>query len=295
MTEHDPRRELLPPGTILDQAYQLARIVSAGSMGTVYEGVQLRLNRRVAVKIMVAELTDNLEALARFRREVKVTSQLAHPHVVQLLDFGTTPSGQPYLVTEFLDGEDLERRLRRVRRLPLDNVVDIVRQVALALGAIHAQGFVHRDLKPGNIFLVPLPNESDFVKLVDFGITKVRTSDSGLTKQATVVGTPEYMSPEQASGRVDEVDHRSDQWALAATAWRMLSGRAPFAGVHMNQLLGSIQRDEPPILDPGDLHLPPKLERVLRRGLSKKQSARYPTIVTFARAFEAAAAGPEKP
>jgi serine/threonine-protein kinase len=294
MTEHDPRRELLPPGTILDQAYQLTRIVSAGSMGTVYEGVQLRLNRRVAVKIMVAELTDNLEALARFRREVKVTSQLAHPHVVQLLDFGTTPSGQPYLVTEFLEGEDLERRLRRVRRLPLEAVLDIVRQVALALAAIHAQGFVHRDLKPANIFLLPMPNESDFVKLVDFGITKVRTSDSGLTKQATVVGTPEYMSPEQASGRVDEVDHRSDQWALAATAWRMLSGRAPFAGVHMNQLLGSIQRDEPPILDQGDLHLPPKLERVLRRGLSKKQSSRYPTIVTFARAFEAAAGGEQK-
>ena len=295
MSDHEPRRELLPPGTILDQAYQLTSVVSSGSMGTVYEGVQLRLNRRVAVKIMVAELTDNLEALARFRREVKVTSQLAHPHVVQLLDFGTTPSGQPYLVTEFLEGEDLERRLRRVRRLPLEGALDVVRQVALALAAIHAQGFVHRDLKPANIFLLPMPNESDFVKLVDFGITKVRTSDSGLTKQATVVGTPEYMSPEQASGRVDEVDHRSDQWALAATAWRMLSGKAPFAGVHMNQLLSSIQRDEPPLLDPGDLHLPPKLERVLRRALSKKQSARYPTIVTFARAFEAAALGGERP
>src|SRR6185295_15500600 len=118
-----PPRPPLTPGTILEGAYKLERVLSGGSMGTVYEAVQLRLNRRVAVKIMVAELTDNLEALARFRREVKVTSQLAHPHVVQLLDFGTTPSGQPYLVTEFLDGEDLERRLRRVRRLPLEGTL----------------------------------------------------------------------------------------------------------------------------------------------------------------------------
>jgi serine/threonine protein kinase len=288
-----PPRPLLSAGTVLEGAYQIVRVVSAGSMGTVYEALQLRLNRRVAVKIMVAELTDNLEALARFRREVKVTSQLAHPHVVQLLDFGTTEAGQPYLVTEYLEGEDLERRLHRVRRLPLESVRDVVRQVASALAAIHAKGFVHRDLKPANIFLVPMEGGADFVKLVDFGITKVRTSDSGLTKQATVVGTPEYMSPEQASGRVDDVDHRSDQWALAATAWRMLSGRAPFAGSHMQQLLGAIQRDEPPLLPP-ELHLPEKLERVLRRALSKRQSARYPTIVTFARAFEVAGGGADK-
>jgi serine/threonine protein kinase len=287
MSAHEPPPGL-PPGTILEGAYQLTRLVSAGSMGMVYEGLQLRLNRRVAVKVMVASLTDNLEALARFRREVKVTSQLSHPHVVQLLDFGTAETGQPYLVTEYLDGEDLERRLRRVRRLPLPEVVELVGQVTSALAAIHAKGFVHRDLKPGNIFLVSMEGGTDFVKLVDFGISKVRTSDSGLTKQATVVGTPEYMSPEQASGRVDEVDHHSDQWALAATVWRMLSGRAPFAGAHMNQLLGSIQRDEPPILEE-ELHLPPKVERVLRRALSKRQSARYPTIVTFGRAFEAAA------
>jgi serine/threonine-protein kinase len=291
MIDHEPRAAL-PPGTVLESAYQLTRLLSAGSMGTVYEGVQLRLNRRVAVKVMVPELTDNLEALARFRREVKVTSQLAHPHVVQLLDFGTAESGQPYLVTEYLEGEDLERRLRRVGRLPLESVLEIVQQVTSALAAIHAKGFVHRDLKPGNIFLVSMEGGADFVKLVDFGISKVRTSDSGLTRQATVVGTPEYMSPEQASGRVDEVDHRSDQWALAATAWRTLSGSAPFGGVHMNQLLGSIQRDEPPPLDER-LHLPAKLERVLRRALSKKQSARYPTIVTFARALEAAATAGE--
>ena len=279
----------LAAGTVIEGSYRLTRVISSGAMGTVYEGVQLRLNRRVAVKVMKADLTDNLEALARFRREVKVTSQLHHPHVVQLLDAGTTETGQPYLVTEYLEGEDVERRLARVGRLLLPAVLTIVDQASSALTAIHAQGFVHRDLKPGNIFLVPLEGGADFVKLVDFGISKVRTSDSGLTKQLTVVGTPEYMSPEQASGRVDEVDHRSDQWALAATTWRMLSGRAPFGGPHLNAILGSIQTAEPPTFD-AELHLTPKLERVLRRALSKRAADRYPTIATFARAFEAAVA-----
>src|SRR6185369_7926091 len=144
---------------------------------------------------------------------------------------------------EYIDVVFLEKRLHRVRRMPLDNVRDVVRQVASALAAIHAKGFVHRDLKPANIFLVPIEGGADFVKLVDFGITKVRTSDSGLTKQSTVVGTPEYMSPEQAAGRVDEVDHLTDQWALAATTWRVLSGQPPFGGAHMQQLLGSIKYD----------------------------------------------------
>jgi serine/threonine-protein kinase len=288
MIGHEPPRPL-PPGTVLKEAYQLTRFISHGTMGSVYEAVQLRLNRRVAVKVMMAELADNLEALARFRREVKVTSQLTHPHVVQLLDSGVTDGGQPYLVTEYLEGEDLERRLSRVKRLALPAVLEIVRQTASALAAIHAKGFVHRDLKPGNIFLVSLESDADFVKLVDFGISKVRTSDSGLTRQLSVVGTPEYMSPEQASGRVDEVDHSSDQWALAATTWRMLSGRAPFAGAHLNQLLDSIQRDEPPPFDMHALQVPSRVERVLCRALSKRRSDRYPTIATFSRALDAAA------
>jgi serine/threonine protein kinase len=290
MSAHQPPPGL-PAGTVLEGAYQLTRLMSGGSMGMVYEAIQLRLNRRVAVKVMMPELTDNLEALARFRREVKVTSQLAHPNVVQLLDFGTADSGQPYLVTEYLEGEDLEGRLGRVGSMALAPVLDIVKQVASGLASIHAKGVVHRDLKPANIFLLPMESGADFVKLVDFGISKVRTSESGLTKASVVMGTPEYMPPEQASGRVDDVDHRSDQWALAATAWRMLSGRPPFTAETMKALLSSIQRDEPPALDGEALHVSLKVERVLRRALSKRQSDRYPTVATFSRAFEAAAEG----
>jgi serine/threonine-protein kinase len=282
-------------GSTIDGAYRLTRLLSEGGMGTVYEATQLRLNRRVAIKIMVPELTENPEAMARFRREVKVTSQLAHPNVVQLLDYGTTTSGQPYLVTEFLEGEDLEQRLTRVSQLPLPTVLPIIRQVVSALAAIHAKGIVHRDLKPANVLLLPIesgvPGATDFVKVVDFGISKVRFSETKLTKAATMIGTPEYMSPEQAMGRVDEVDHRSDQWALACMVWRMLSGRPPFAGKHLNDLIARVVQEEPGPLDGSGSTVSRQVERVLRRSLAKRQSQRFPTVMAFLRAFEAAAGG----
>jgi eukaryotic-like serine/threonine-protein kinase len=288
-----PNREQHVPepgvGSVIDGAYRLTRLISQGSMGTVFEALHLRLQRRVAVKIMVPELTENVEAMARFKREVKVTSQLAHPNVVQLLDHGTTASGQPYLVTEFLEGEDLEQRLLRSPPLLLTTVLPLLRQVVSALAAIHAKGIVHRDLKPANVLLVPMAGEADFVKVVDFGISKVSASTTKLTKTATMIGTPEYMSPEQAMGRVDEVDHRSDQWALACMAWRMLSGRPPFRGEHLNDLINRLVQDEPPRLREIAPHVTPQVEKVLRRALAKRQSQRFPTVMAFLRAFEAAA------
>ncbi len=276
-------------GTLIDGAYRVTRRISTGAMGAVFEAVQLRLNRRVAVKMITPELADDPESLARFRREVKILSRLAHPNVVQLLDFGTTVSGQPYLVTEYLDGEDLEDRLTREGTLPLPRVLSIVRQVASALSAIHAKGIVHRDLKPANVCLLTIDGTPDFVKVVDFGISKIRMSQTGLTAPATLMGTPEYMSPEQAAGRIDDVDHRSDQWALACMAWRMLAGEAPFTAPHWIALVHKIEDEEPNEL--GDsAQVPVALERVLRRALSKRRASRYPTVRAFARAFEAAAA-----
>jgi serine/threonine protein kinase len=290
MRDHQQTQAPAPiVGSVVDGAYRLTRLLNEGGMGTVYEALQLRLNRRVAVKIMVPELTENAEAMARFRREVKVTSQLAHPNVVQLLDYGTTASGQPYLVTEFLEGEDLEQRLQRAPQLPLPTVLSILRQVVSALAAIHAKGIVHRDLKPANVLLLPIDGSPDFVKVVDFGISKVRHSETKLTKSATMIGTPEYMSPEQAMGRVDDVDHRSDQWALACMVWRMLTGRPPFVGKHLNELIQKVVQEEPAALQPAASAVVRQIERVLRRSLAKRQSQRFPTVMAFLRAFEAAA------
>jgi serine/threonine-protein kinase len=276
-------------GTALDEAYLLTHLISEGGMGTVFEAIQLHLRKRVAVKIMVPELAANPEALARFRREVEVTSQLAHPHVIQLLDFGTAPTGQPYLVMEYLDGEDLSQRLARVGRLPLAAAVDVIRQIASALAVIHAKGIVHRDLKPGNVFLLPREGISDFVKVVDFGISKVKSSSTKLTRAFTMVGTPECMSPEQATAQGDEVDHRSDQWALACVAWQMLGGTMPFRGTSLNDLLERIVTSEPPALAPQVPGLPAAVEQVLRRALSKRKDDRFPTVGAFARALETAA------
>src|ERR1019366_9287577 len=161
-----------------------------------------------------------------------VASRLGHPNLVNILDFGSSADGQPYLVMEFLEGEDLDRRIHRSGAMPLPSAIRISRQVAAAVSAVHAKGIVHRDLKPANIFLVQVPGEPDFVKVLDFGVSKIKAARTKLTDASTVIGTPEYMTPEQASGSGEEIDHRADQWALACIVWEMLSGRTPFTAHH---------------------------------------------------------------
>jgi serine/threonine protein kinase len=277
-------------GAVLADSYRLTRLVGRGGMGAVYEGEHLRLGQRVAVKVMAAELAANREALARFRREAEVTSRLRHPHIVHVFDVGSAPSGEPFLVMEYLAGEDLEHRIVRLSRLPLGAVVHIVKQTAAALAAAHAKGIVHRDLKPANIFLVELEGEADFVKIVDFGISKVRAATTKLTRSSVVMGTPDYMSPEQARGHIEEIDHRTDQWALAAITYEMLCGRTPFAGEDVASVLYQVTREEPRPLSSWVGGVPSDVEVVVGRGLAKRASHRYASITAFSQALEQAAA-----
>jgi serine/threonine-protein kinase len=260
-------------------------------MGAVYEAIQLRLDKRVAVKLMARELASNREALARFHREAEITSHLGHPHLVQVIDFGMAESGAPYLVMEYLEGEDLEHRLQRVGRLSVEAAVHIAKQTASALGAAHAKEVVHRDLKPANIFLMQVPGEPEFVKVLDFGISKVKAARARLTRATAVVGTPNYMSPEQAAGRVDETDHRADQWALACIVWEMLAGRTPFIADDVTPLFYQITNLEPEPLAKQAPDVPAAVEPVLRRALAKRPGDRFATIREFSRAFEEAALG----
>jgi eukaryotic-like serine/threonine-protein kinase len=260
-------------------------------MGTVYEAAQLRLNKRVAVKVMARELASNAEALARFRREAEVTSGIGNPHIVQVFDFGATPTGEPFLVMELLEGEDLEHRIRRVGRLSPPETLHIVKQVASALAATHAKGIVHRDLKPANIFLLDVAGETDFAKVVDFGISKVRNATTKLTQSSAVMGTPNYMSPEQALGQVDEIDHRTDQWALACIAWESLSGAGPFVGENTASLLFQVVHQAPQSLLSKVPGLRPAVEEALLVALSKTKTDRFASITDFSRALEASIEG----
>ena len=282
-------------GVVLQDSFRLTRLIGMGGMGTVYEGTQLRLDKRVAVKLLARDLSANQEALARFRREAEVTSQLGHPHIVQVFDFGTAPSGEPYLVMEYLEGEDLEGRLRRVGRLAPAAASHIVKQIASALSSTHARGIVHRDLKPANVFVLAVEGETDFVKVVDFGISKVRAATTRLTAALAVMGTPNYMSPEQAAGRIDEIDHRTDQWSLGCIAYEML--RRASAVRRRRRSLAPVSGDPRGARAPRAMvpALPAELEKVIRRALSKGQADRFPTISAFARAFAAAATSAPAP
>ena len=278
-------------GSVLGGAYQITRLIGEGGMGWVYEGRHLRLNKPVAIKLMARELAANAEALARFHREAEVTSRLGHPHLVSVLDFGATDSGAPYLVMEYLDGEDLERRIRREGRLTLETSVEITKQIASAVGAAHAEGIVHRDLKSANVFLVRVRDENDFVKVLDFGVSKIKAARTRLTRATAVMGTPEYMSPEQATGLIEEIDHRTDQWALGCIVWEMLSGYAPFMADDLGALFYQIIHQDPHALTRRAPGLPAAVEPVLRRALAKRPTDRFPSIKEFARTFQAAALG----
>jgi serine/threonine-protein kinase len=286
----DPQSpEVLPAGTVLDGTYRLTRLLGRGGMGSVYEGHHTGAGKLVAVKVMHRGLMAYPELLARFRREAKVTSELDHPHVVNVFGFGTAPAGEPYMVMEFLDGEDLQTRLERVGPLPLAMVAQIVHQVASALSEAHAAGVVHRDLKPDNVFLVRVADGAVFAKVVDFGLSKVlKTSATKLTVARAVFGTPEFMAPEQAEGRQDAIDHRSDQWSLACLAWFTATGCLPFAGADVNAILARVIAAVPIPPAAAAPALPAGVEKVLRRALSKHRSDRFPTIRAFARAFETA-------
>jgi serine/threonine protein kinase len=282
----------LQPGTVLQDTYQVVRPIGRGAMGQVYEVLHARLSGRYALKLLTDEAAADAEFLQRFRREAQIVSGLRHPHIVQVIDFDQNSDGRPYLVMELLDGEDLAARLGRDGALSLSRVVTVIGQIASALQTAHDLGVIHRDLKPENVLLLHASaNRGDFIKLVDFGISKVKNASLRLTQERLMIGTPHYMSPEQA--RSLEVDERADQFALAAIAYELLSGELAFAGDNVPAVVYQVVHGQPPRLADGGW-ISPAVDGVLRKGMAKRPQDRYPTVTEFAAAFAAAARGLEE-
>jgi serine/threonine protein kinase len=276
-------------GQTLRGTYRIERVLDHGGMGLVFEAEHARLKRRLAVKVLPHHLVRDSYALSRFRREAEIVALLQHPHVVQVVDFDTTERQEPYIVMELLAGETLAARLEREHRLPLAQVVRIATQVASALGAVHRAGIVHRDLKPGNVFLTEMPGEGPWVKLLDFGISKGSHTGRGLTGEHDVMGTPEYMSPEQALGKAASADQRSDQYSLAVIVYEMLSGRVPFVGHTEIEVLSQVITDQAPTLKLMMPELSERISSVVRRGMSKLPQERFESSEAFASALSQAA------
>ena len=278
------------PGDVLDGKYQITREIGRGAMGVVYEALHVALGRRVAVKTLLEEMSANVQLGERFEREARAASAIGHPHIVDVFDLGRTQDGLLFMVMELLDGESLGDTLKRTPRLPIPLATHVMVQVLSGLSAAHKNGIVHRDLKPDNIFILSSDERPNFVKIVDFGISKVLvpqgpgpavTVKGSGTMVGSILGTPLYMSPEQAIGQVAAIDRRADIYSAGVVLYEMLCGRTPFVGEGYAQILGSLLEGKYP--PPRNLRpeIPQALETAIMRALERDIENRFPSAAAM--------------
>ncbi len=263
-------------GRTIAHRYKIHGLLGEGGMGAVYEAEHLSIGRRVALKRLHPELAVDAHAVHRFQREARAAGSTGHENIVDILDLGFAEDGAPYLVMELLEGESLADRLRRQTKLSPERAAVIAGQVLAALEAVHGQGVIHRDLKPDNVFLTRRSGRRDFVKVLDFGVSKVATTPEAtkLTRTGMMVGTPHYMSPEQARGMRD-LDHRVDLYAVGVILYECLSGQLPFRGTNYHALLQAILTGDAPPLQALVPTIPQPLAAVVHRALGRDRDERF--------------------
>jgi endoglucanase len=271
-------------GEIVGGKYRLVRYLASGGMGDVYEAQHTVVKRRFAIKLLHAELAAQRESLARFQREAQAAGALESENVAAALDFGIAEDGSPYIVMEYLAGESLRTLADRLRRLPLSRAADLVVQACRGVGAAHKAGIVHRDLNPQNLFVCRREDGTDVVKVLDFGVAKLEAIESAETRTGTILGTPAYLSPEQARGE-KTVDHRTDIYGLGAVLYELLAGKKPHPGDSHNAILHHICTQPALPLEGRQRDLPPSLVEVVHRALASEPGQRQESAEALAQAL----------
>ncbi len=285
--ENSPTRSAIDVGSVIADTYTIEGVIGRGGMGAVFLASHKRLpGKKVAIKMLHADMGDD-ETLKRFEHEAQIASRLGHPNIVAVHDFNTLPDGTPYIVLEYLEGETLGQRLRSGPIL-LEQALSIVRQIGSALAAAHREGIVHRDLKPANIFLVPTEVDGriiEIAKVLDFGISKIRGSQTVKTQESSLLGTPQYMAPEQATGQHSAVDERTDVFALGAIVYEMLCGHPAFTGASIPEVVFKVVYEQPPPLAQEAPSLPPSIAATVQQAMAKQAGDRFANVNAFVEAL----------
>jgi serine/threonine protein kinase/Tfp pilus assembly protein PilF len=277
-------------GTVIGGRYEVLSVIGRGGMSVVYKARNRAVGSIVAIKTLKEDLVQDEELFARFCQEAKAVQMLIHPHIVTVHEFGVTLNGQPFIVMDFLDGRTLESVLEQEGRIPVKRLLKIAIQVCDALQNAHTHSIIHRDIKPGNIMLIETANETDFVKLFDFGFAKLLSrrgmAVQALTQHGDVLGTPLYMSPEQSKGK--ELDSRSDVYSLGCVMYEALTGKAPIVGENVLDTMQKHINERPATLDAArpDLYIPDALTAVIFRTLEKNREDRYQSMNDLKRDLE---------